>query len=69
MISILNSIFTVVLYTMRRTKLDLTCICFEEFLNQLNLLYICICLYLQQNKSYVPRELMNRIMGCDHSLD
>jgi hypothetical protein len=24
----------------------------KEFLNQLNLLYICICLYLQQIKSY-----------------
>jgi hypothetical protein len=24
----------------------------KEFVNQLNLLYICICLYLQQIKSY-----------------
>jgi hypothetical protein len=32
MICILNFIFTVVLYTMRRTKQDLTYICFEEFL-------------------------------------
>jgi hypothetical protein len=26
--------------------------CFEEFINQLNLFYIYIYLYLQQNKSY-----------------
>jgi hypothetical protein len=47
MISILNSIFTIVFYVMRLTKQDLLCIFFEEFLNQLNLLYIWICLYLQ----------------------
>jgi hypothetical protein len=34
MISILNSVFTVVF-----SKLDHTCICFREFLNQFNLLY------------------------------
>jgi hypothetical protein len=39
MISILNSIFTVVLYLMRLTKLNHTYICFKEFLNQFNLLY------------------------------
>jgi hypothetical protein len=39
MISILNSIFTVVLYPMRLTKLNHTYICFKEFLNQFNLLY------------------------------
>jgi hypothetical protein len=42
MISILNSVFTLVFYTTRYTKLDIDCICFEEFINQLNLLYICI---------------------------
>jgi hypothetical protein len=68
MISILNSIFIIVFYAMRRTKLDLTYICFEEFLNQLNLLYICVCLYLQQHKSYESRELMSHIMDNDHSL-
>jgi hypothetical protein len=47
MISILNSIFTIVFYVMRLTKQDLLCIFFEESLNQLNLLYIWICLYLQ----------------------
>jgi hypothetical protein len=41
MISILNSIFTIVFYLTRWIKQVLTCICFEEFLNQLNLLYIC----------------------------
>jgi hypothetical protein len=43
MISILNFIFTIIFYT---SKLDTTCICFEEFINQFNLLYIYICLYL-----------------------
>jgi hypothetical protein len=43
MISILNSVFTVMFYVARWSKLDLTCICFKEFLNQLNLLYIYIC--------------------------
>jgi hypothetical protein len=46
MIYILNSVFTVVFYATRCTKLDITCIRFEEFVNQLNLLYIFICLYL-----------------------
>jgi hypothetical protein len=67
MISILNFIFSVVFYAMR-TKLDSTYIYFEEFLNQLNLFYIYICLYLQQDKSYEPCELMSHIMDCDHSL-
>jgi hypothetical protein len=39
MMFIFNSVFTVV-YTMRRKKLDLTYIYFEDFLTQLNLLYI-----------------------------
>jgi hypothetical protein len=39
MISILNPIFTIVFYPTRWIKLDHTCICFKEFLNQLNLLY------------------------------
>jgi hypothetical protein len=56
-ISILNSIFTVVVYVTRWTKLDIDCICFEEFINQLNFLYICLYLYLQQNKSYETHEL------------
>jgi hypothetical protein len=47
MISILNSVFTIVFYAKRWIKQDLICICFEEFLNQLNLLYIWIYLYLQ----------------------
>jgi hypothetical protein len=32
MISILNFVFTVVFYVMRRTKLDIACIYFEEFI-------------------------------------
>jgi hypothetical protein len=47
MISILNSVFAIAFYMTSLTKQDLICICFEEFLNQLNLLYILICLYLQ----------------------
>jgi hypothetical protein len=47
MIFILNSIFTIVLYVTRWVKQDLICIYFEEFLNQLNLFYILIYLYLQ----------------------
>jgi hypothetical protein len=46
MIYILNSIFTIVFYMMRWIKQDLICIWFKEFINQLNLLYIWICLYL-----------------------
>jgi hypothetical protein len=49
---ILNYVFTVVFYVMRWIKEDPTCIYFKEFLNQLNLIYIYICLYLQQIKSY-----------------
>jgi hypothetical protein len=37
MISILNSVFTIVFYTMGCTKQDLICIHFEEFFNQFNL--------------------------------
>jgi hypothetical protein len=47
MIFILNSIFIVVFYAMRWTKQDLACIYFEKKLNQLNLLYIYIYVYLQ----------------------
>jgi hypothetical protein len=53
MISILNSVFTIVFYVMRWTKQYLTCIYFEEFINQLNLLYICIYLYLQYILNFV----------------
>jgi hypothetical protein len=68
MISILNSVFTIIFYMTRWTKLDLTCICFKELLNQLNLFYIFISLYLQQNKNYESHELINRLMDRDHSL-
>jgi hypothetical protein len=57
MIFILNSVFNVVFYAMRWTKLDITYICFKELINQLNLLYICIYLYSQQNKNYGTPEL------------
>jgi hypothetical protein len=42
--------------------------CFEEFVNQLNLYYICICLYLQQDMSYVTHELDRRISFTGSSL-
>jgi hypothetical protein len=57
MISILNSIFTIVSYVTRWTKLDTACIYFKEFVNQLNLLYICVCLYLQNDTSYEMHKL------------
>jgi hypothetical protein len=51
MINLLHMIYilkyTVVFYAMRWTKLDIACICFEEFTNQLNLFNIFIYLYLQ----------------------
>jgi hypothetical protein len=56
-ISILNSIFIIVFYAMRWIKLDITCIFFEKFIYQHNLLYVCIYLYSQQNKSYGTHEL------------
>jgi hypothetical protein len=49
---IFNFIFTDVFYATRRTKLDLTCICFEDFLTQLKLyIYINLICYqiLQHN--------------------
>jgi hypothetical protein len=64
MISILNSVFTIVFYPTRWTKLDPTCICFEEFLNQLNLLYkyrmsIYACL-MTQKKSLGKLKIFSR---------
>jgi hypothetical protein len=41
---------------------------FWFFLNQLDLFYIWICLYLQQNKIYGSRKQMGRIMSYDNSL-
>jgi hypothetical protein len=60
MISILNFILTIVFYVMRWIKLDSVCICFTKFANQVNLLYIYICLYLQQDMSYEMHELDRR---------
>jgi hypothetical protein len=56
--SILNFVFTIAFYAMRLTKQDLSYICFKEFLNQLNLIYFYICLYL-----LCVRELMSHILG------
>jgi hypothetical protein len=61
-ISTLNSVFTVVFYMTIWTKLDFGCICFENFINQLNLLYICsewnfyilICFQIWCYFLYVP---------------
>jgi hypothetical protein len=52
MISILNFVFIIVLYTTWWTKQDHIYIYFEEFLNQFYLFYIWIYLYLQQIKIY-----------------
>jgi hypothetical protein len=44
------------------------CICFEEFLNQLNFLYICIyMLMFTIDQVLWTHEIMDRIMSCDHS--
>jgi hypothetical protein len=53
MISISNFIFIVVFYATRWAKQDHICICFEEILNQPNLLNICIYLYLQSILNFV----------------
>jgi hypothetical protein len=39
-----------------------------EFLDQLNLLYICIYLYFVTDQELCAHKLMDRIMSCDHSL-
>jgi hypothetical protein len=55
MVSILNFVFTVMFYAGRWPKLDPTCLCFEEFLNQLILLYIYI---------YNRTRYMNHTIKC-----
>jgi hypothetical protein len=40
----------------------------KEFLDQLNLLYIWICLYFAIDQELWTRKLMDHIMGYDHSL-
>jgi hypothetical protein len=40
----------------------------KEFLDQLNLLYTWICLYLVTDQELWACKLMNFIMGYDHSL-
>jgi hypothetical protein len=40
-VSILNFIFAIVVYKVRWTKLDPTCICFKSFKSKLDLTYIC----------------------------
>jgi hypothetical protein len=40
----------------------------KDFLDQLNLLYILIYLYFTIDQELWTRKLMDRIMGCDHSL-
>jgi hypothetical protein len=40
----------------------------KEFLNQLNLLYIWICLYFLTDQELCTRKLMDCIMDCDYSL-
>jgi hypothetical protein len=69
MIFILNFVFTIMFYVMRWIKLYLNCICLKNFLNQLNLLYINICLYLHHDKNYESRELMSHNMDYNYSLN
>jgi hypothetical protein len=40
----------------------------KEFLDQLNLLYIWICLYFVIDQELWAHKLMDHIMSCDHSL-
>jgi ABC-type microcin C transport system permease subunit YejE len=40
----------------------------KEFLDQLNLIYIWICLYFVIDQEYWACKLMDYIMDCDHSL-
>jgi hypothetical protein len=53
MIFILNLVFKVVFYVIRWTKQYHICIYIFKKLNQLTLLYICICLYLQSILNFV----------------
>jgi hypothetical protein len=41
MLYILNYVFMVIFYVTRWTKLDINFIYYDEFINQLNLFYIC----------------------------
>jgi hypothetical protein len=41
---------------------------FKEFLDQLNLIYIWICLYFVIGQDLLAWKLMYHIMGCDHSM-
>jgi hypothetical protein len=54
-VSILNFIFTVMFCAARWPKLYPNCICFEEFLNQLNLLYICMFIFVIEQDMCVMR--------------
>jgi hypothetical protein len=40
----------------------------KEFLDQLNLIYIWICLYFVIDQELWASKLIDRIIGCDHSL-
>jgi hypothetical protein len=42
-------------------------LCLKEFLDQLNLLYIWICLYFIIDKELWTHKLMDRIIGWNHS--
>jgi hypothetical protein len=64
MISILNSVFTIVFYPMRWTKLDHTCICFEEFLNQLNFLYKTWCSGKNLHRNWKSPVVIFSKYGC-----
>jgi hypothetical protein len=52
---------------MRLTKQDLSYIYFEEFLNQLNLIYFHMFIFVTNQELWV-REQMSHIISYDHSL-
>jgi hypothetical protein len=57
-----------VFYVTRLTKQDLNYIYFEEFLNQLKLIYILhMFIFITYQELWV-HKLMDHIMGYDHSL-
>jgi hypothetical protein len=55
-----------VFYATRLTKY-LSYIYFEEFINQLVLIYVCMFIFVRDQELWIC-ELMSRIMSYDHSL-
>jgi hypothetical protein len=64
----LNFVFTIVFYTTRFIKQDLSYIYFEEFLYKLNLIYFLHIFIFVIDQELWKCNLMSRIMGYDQSL-